>query len=251
MSVPLTAKGVVIHLLLLQNLIPSSNINHVFWSTAVEFQIYLWFPLLVWSWRRWGSMVTAAVAAAVGAALYKAAAHFAVPVECPHYIGVFAVGMLAASVCTEPGALWTRLRSLPWGLAAAGGSLAAILLCAHFGTERPHTEPMDFLIALVAGAYLISGYLSPETLWNRALAYRPLMTMGLFSYSIYLVHAPIIQIVWQYIVHPQGFTDTATFAALLVIGIPIIIAVSYLFYRICERPFAIPKARPIDGETKS
>jgi peptidoglycan/LPS O-acetylase OafA/YrhL len=250
-SVPVTAKGFGIHLLLLQNLIPSSEINHVFWSTAVEFQIYLWFPLLVLSWRRLGSAATAIIASVIGAALYKAAAHFNVPVECPHYIGVFAIGMFAASVCSESGAPWTRLRSLPWGIGAAAGSLAVILLCAHFGTARPHTEPMDFVVAVVAAAFLIHGYLAPESLWNRALALRPLTTMGLFSYSIYLVHAPLIQVVWQYLIHPRGLSETATFLALIAIGIPAIVAISYLFYAVCERPFVTTKAHPAKIEPQS
>ena len=239
-SVPLTARGLLIHLFLLQNLVQSYNINHVLWSTAVEFQIYLVFPLLVILWNRIGPLASTLATAALGAGLYAACSHLNLAIESPHYIGVFAIGMFAAGLCSLRGDGWSRLRSLPWGMLVAAGSLVVVGLCAHFGTIRPHTEPMDFLVAMVAGGFLIYGYLMPDTLWNRILACKPLSAIGLFSYSLYLVHAPLIQVIWQYAIHPLGLSDADTFLMLICAGIPIIIGASYLFYLTCELPF-VPK----------
>jgi peptidoglycan/LPS O-acetylase OafA/YrhL len=49
LSLPITTKGILAHVFLVQNLHWSwTEINGPLWTTAIEFQIYLLFPFLVW-----------------------------------------------------------------------------------------------------------------------------------------------------------------------------------------------------------
>src|SRR5579871_3280556 len=61
-SIPIRPAGYIGNLLLLQDIIGKGQINHAFWSVAVEMQIYLWFPLLVWAYGRLGRIQTTALA---------------------------------------------------------------------------------------------------------------------------------------------------------------------------------------------
>jgi peptidoglycan/LPS O-acetylase OafA/YrhL len=47
-SVPVTLAGFVSHLVLMQDLFESTQINYAMWSVAAEFHLYLCFPLLLW-----------------------------------------------------------------------------------------------------------------------------------------------------------------------------------------------------------
>ena len=59
-SVPVTTTDVVKHVFLVHDFYHSSyfKISHPFWSIAVEFRIYLFFPLMVWIWKKLGGGAT-------------------------------------------------------------------------------------------------------------------------------------------------------------------------------------------------
>ena len=73
------------------------------------------------------------------------------------------------------------------------------------------------------------------------------MFVGGFSYSLYLMHAPLLQIVWQYMLQPLDLRPGVGLVALELVGIPLVVTAAYLFYRVFERPFvnASRKRRPI------
>jgi peptidoglycan/LPS O-acetylase OafA/YrhL len=70
-----------------------------------------------------------------------------------------------------------------------------------------------------------------------ALNWRPLVWVGGFSYSVYLIHAPLLQVIWQYGLRPLGLGALPTYLALVALGLPLIVAASWGFWYVCERPF--------------
>ena len=62
--------------------------------------------------------------------------------------------------------------------------------------------------------------------------------VGAYSYSLYLLHAPVLQLVWQYLLRPLGLPlhDGPALAWLLLFGVPTSLLVGWSFYRVVERP---------------
>ncbi len=69
----------------------------------------------------------------------------------------------------------------------------------------------------------------------RFLALRPIVFLGTFSYSLYLIHAPIVDLTAALLVraHAAPLESAAVWSALIVA----IVAAAYAFYRVFERPF--------------
>lgn len=82
-----------------------------------------------------------------------------------------------------------------------------------------------------------------QSLLSRWLSFKPLVWLGTFAYSIYLVHAPLLQVFWQFIFVPLQQKPLAMLWALVLVATPLIIALSYAFFLACERPFLRRKSR--------
>lgn len=237
-SVPVDATGLAASLLLVQNVLGQSQINHVFWSIAVEAQIYVLFPLLVLVAARRGARAAVLVAAVATGALLLVVG--ALPVVgplvlaglTPQFLLLFAIGMGAAAVAA-------RGRGGHWGRWALLGLALLAVLCAVLGREGMLTNLvwLDVLAGLATASALIALCTKPQTRTARVLAVRPLAGLGLFAYSIYLVHAPVLQLVWLEWIAPLGLEDGTDFLLLLAAGVPVALAVSYGFFLVFERPF--------------
>ncbi len=241
-SIAVDRTGIWTHLLLVHNLFPHSTfqIDSPLWSVAVECQIYLLFPLLVLLWRRWGAERATAAALALGYALFLMVHHTTFWCLTPSFLGLFALGALAAGIAYGPADryAWLRERAPTTAIALLllAGCAAAIWRIGWQVSER-HLVFVDPFVALAAACLLISAARSPESRIRRALAWRPLALVGTFSYSLYLVHVPLQQLLWQYFIHPWLLPDAYTFAALLVVGTPAVLGLAFLFFLVCERPF--------------
>ncbi|OQX69118.1 MAG: hypothetical protein B6A08_06465 [Sorangiineae bacterium NIC37A_2] len=241
-------QAIVAHVLLVQDIFRTGRINYVFWSIAVEWQIYFLFPLMVLLARRIGILRMAACALALGFALAFAVMDTRIYRANPHYIGIFALGVVAAYVSYSKDPVFERIRSFRhFGLVAAlalGLTLGAIpVLSPNFqNTDYPL---YDGGIGIFAFSALVLTSTRPNSLLTKFFALPPLVWLGTFSYSLYLMHAPILQILWQYAAMPLGLDNEATFVALMTLGLGVTIAASYGFFRVFERPFmsTVAKAR--------
>lgn len=162
-----------------------------------------------------------------------------------YYIGLFAMGMLATSLVFSPAKEFVKLRKLPWH---------CILLLATFSmffvskvnVWQGRTLPVaiqDEFLGFWAMCLLIVVSQREKGFLHRTLGCKPLAFLGTLAYSIYLVHAPLLQFFWQYIFVPLQNKPLQMFAALVFIATPLIIGFSYGFFLICERPFLKCKAK--------
>jgi peptidoglycan/LPS O-acetylase OafA/YrhL len=206
------------------------------WSLAVEEQFYLVFPLVLFAikgWSRRGRLM----ALAVMAVLSFAASIWAVQATptaafylAPYRFWEFVLGAmyagLAARVAQHDGRAYWRA-----GLAASG--LAMIAVSVFTLTPGSAFPGLGALLPCLGAVALIAA--GPDNAVSRALSVKPIVFIGLISYSLYLWHWPV----WVFASHllaraPQGF-EIAGCVALTV-------ALSVLSWKFIEQPFRTPGA---------
>lgn len=246
-DVPIEVDEIAIasHLLLVQDVFRTGRINYVFWSIAVEWHIYFLFPLLLLFLRKGGLAAMVIGSLVVGYAVSLTTAGTRLERACPHYIGLFALGVLAAHLVRSGDPELERLRRLPiWGGMAIASLVGVFLLTALFGYHVPPRRMaiLDLFMGLFACALLVQTSSRPGTRVRKLCEWRPLVVIGTFSYSLYLVHAPFLQLTWQYVLAPFDLSQEQTFLFLMTIGLAMVLAGAYGFFRVFERPFMSRRA---------
>ena len=235
-----SAKAIVVHSLLLQDVINSPKPNGAFWSIAVEWQIYFLFPLFLLIRRRFGP-VTLVVLATAGVIVAQEAATHIHQVHgllnlTPQFAALCVFGMAAGEVVTREVTPRIHKSMLVFAALLVG---VFVVLAAVRGSVWIDTN--YFWIDLVVGtaAALVLAALaggSPARV-HAVLARGPLRRTGLFSYSIYCIHLPILWLVWHFGVTKLVTTPGAEFTLLVVLGLPAVLIGSYAFARVFEIPF--------------
>lgn len=244
-SVPVDWRGYLGNGLLLGDVFGGGQINHVWWSVGLEAQIYLAFPLLVGCWLYFGAGTAAILGSGLAAAAWLATSlvpnigqlHLAGAM--PWFLALFSFGMLGAAVVETDARSMKLLRNrTPWTALAFVASGATVAVCVVAGRDAvfSHLPLMDVLVGVAAACVIVASCRGNGPL-RRALSYGPLVFVGGFSYSLYLIHAPLLQLVWQYDLRPLGLDATDTFLLLALGGVPLILCISYLFSIAFERPF--------------
>jgi peptidoglycan/LPS O-acetylase OafA/YrhL len=234
---------IVSHLLLLQHFFGTGRINYAFWSISLEWQIYFFFPLFVVAFRRLGPVTTLGLALAVGYALTLliGPSHERIERANLHYIGLFVLGMVAAQVAFGKGDRIARIRTgFPWAIAAAALVALQVTLLGYWGwanSMRHHWPLLDLLSACTAGCLLVTATIGNTAGVRSLFSIKPLVWVGKISFSLYLIHAPVIQVFWQYVIYPLHLSGTPAFAALGLIGVPLMLLAARVFYRYFEAPF--------------
>jgi peptidoglycan/LPS O-acetylase OafA/YrhL len=232
-SLPVTPAAIVGNLLQLQDVIDRGRINHVFWSIAVEWKIYLLFPLLLIFWRRLGAAATLLLTIAVAFPLSWMLSESPLHGLTVHYLAMFAMGMAAAALAVRG----VRPGLLRWaGLGLFTATLAATFLLHFRGTPLfTYWIYVDGFIGAGAALFL-AGLVGGRCFAASLLRWRPLAWLGLFAYSLYLLHAPLLNAWWLAVTRHVGGSVLTGFAVMCA-GVPLIVACAYLFYLGCERPF--------------
>jgi peptidoglycan/LPS O-acetylase OafA/YrhL len=233
-------KTFFVHALLLQDIIGSPTPNGAFWSIAVEAQIYVVFPLMLYLRRKRGPLYTAALVTVVTCAL-ELLAHRVHPLArydnlSPQLLIDFAFGMAAASSMAAVRVAGKRIPMLGIsGLLCAGGLVAMNVIgsqsiVAHF-----------FWVDVVAGvitAMAFRGIASTDRSAVKSLFQsRPMVAGGRFSYSIYLIHALVLAVISKFLVQPLHLTGLPYLAVLLALVLPGAVVTSYAFFLVFEKPF--------------
>jgi peptidoglycan/LPS O-acetylase OafA/YrhL len=242
---------VTAHLLLLHNLSPNLSLftNPPLWSVATEWQIYFFFPFFLWLWRRFGLAAPVLAGFALGLAPHYLL-HGMLDSAYPWYLGLFALGMAGASInfSDQPSVSGLRNRA-PWGFAAGalwlGLGLFGIVKSGWYADHRWLADPVFGLATmclLVFGTeQLRSGVRLHVTSVVRLFDSRFSRRLGAFSYSLYLIHFPLI-ILGDALLLFLRVSAPLRVAGLFGIVVPLTVLIAYGFYLAFERPFIASRA---------
>ncbi|MFE2071109.1 acyltransferase family protein [Streptomyces sp. NPDC059467] len=236
---PPTGVTVLVYGLVAQDMVTAPTPNGAFWSIGVESELYLLFPLLLFVRRRWGAAALA-VCVTLPVVARGLMAVDASPVEgdnwlAPHLAPVFAAGVIGAGVISAS----DRVRRLPWGWLAVLAALPVLALGAVRGSAWTvnHYFWIDLAIAPAMTMLLAAVATGKPAFLVRLLTTRPVRSLGNSSYSLYLIHLPIVMAVIRRIAPHFVSPGLPTFGFTLALGLPVSILGAWLFSKIFEMPF--------------
>ncbi len=249
----LSGGSIISHLFLVHNL--SSDwvfrINGPMWSVATEWQIYFLLPLVLLPlWRRFGAAVTVSLAWLAPLAL-----HLALPWDqnfswaAPWFIGSFAAGMWCAIVSHES----AKTLTLRWGVLAVA-ALALLVAMLAIPEEQMSLIYLDFVVTIMTvGLILYSVHQvvsaargstlrdierepARSSRLTEFLGSPPLLALGAFSYSLYLLQHPLLRFSEAILDRtPLGYEAILWFHVIVIV--PIIMVLSRIFAEFFEMPF--------------
>lgn len=200
------------------------TLNNVSWTLVVEWRVALIFPLLVLLCRTNQILgVTAGLGLVALHFLAESALDFG-KFYTLSYIIYFIFGILLAihrvEVCAYLEGLPRKYRVLLW---------VAVYLLLNARWLSPWPSPFADIANGLGATLLIAAVLTSPTA-ERILTLRPLLWLGVVSYSLYLVHVPMVMTM----VHLLG--DHLPLVLVLGLVPPVSLLVAYLFHRLVEDP---------------
>jgi peptidoglycan/LPS O-acetylase OafA/YrhL len=206
------------------------------WSLAVEEQFYLIFPLILFAMRRWrrerklvavAVMLAASFAASVWAVKAAPTAAFYLA---PYRFWEFLMG--AGLVMWRP--------AMPSRLAATAMGLAGLAMIAYAGVTLSRGAAFPGAAAILpclGTTLLIHAGTAQQNVVARLLGRKPVVFIGLISYSLYLWHWPVFVFAQVWLFRAPTGWESAGLAALTFM-------LSVLSWRYVEQPFRHKRAVP-------
>ena len=234
---PVTSQVVWSHIFLYHNWSEATmyRINGVLWSIALEAQLYLLFPLLVLGLNKIGRLWTLILSVGLAIAIIPLWPN--VMKSYVWFLPLFAAGMAGAHLAWRP--------HLRVGTSPTSGAVFALTLFVACGIAVAVGAPLwvtDCLFgsAMVFVCYALSTVEKGFLL--RMLSNRAIVALGTFSYSLYLMHHPIQQILFA--IKPAVAHDPGSIWIYLICCLPVILVLSWLYSLGFERPFVQNKVAP-------
>jgi peptidoglycan/LPS O-acetylase OafA/YrhL len=231
-DIPLPSAKILLGHLLMTGLSYHSELDAVIWSLVHEVRISLLMPLIVWllMHRRRHAIALAAACLIVpmiysGAASTGAKSMIGSLLQTASYVPLFIGGSWLA-LNRHLAITWVHSRS-KLAIMILWSAAIILVLCRYLIWEARFPS---FLISSAGAAIAMTlSFSAPTTI--RLLLARPLLWIGKISYSIYLVHLPIMLLVSKFI-PASGFGLPVSLVMMLIICI----AAGFLFHRFVETP---------------
>lgn len=204
------------------------------WSLAVEEQFYLIFPLLLLALGRWRPRSLPIVVGGL-AVLSLVLSEWALrrePTATFYLLPTRAWELLAGSLL----ALWLRRRERPTGLVSEVGAGLGLAMIVGAILRLDETTPFPGLWALVpvVGSGLVILCADRSNWTGRLLGWRPLVAIGLISYSAYLWHQPLFAF--------ARIRSVLEPSPLLMAGLSVLVLpLAWATWRFVETPFRKPR----------
>ena len=252
-----------LHLVMLHNIDPATawSINGVFWTLAIEEQLYLAYFLLLLIRCRFGWATTLTICALARVFWFALAfvAHRAFAVQIPvteaaasHWF-TWALGAWSVEA-------WYGLVPRPrWtiNLVVCGSLITAAMML----SASTWAFPRDGLVAEIAwfiadplwglGFFVLVSRLSLAEAGShgsaghsRSRLWQALRAVGIFSYSLYLTHELVLTHGVRILGHALSWSKTASVTWQVFALAPASVVLAWGFYRVFERPF-VTKAAPL------
>ncbi len=238
--VPITPESLRAHIFLVHNWSVDwlYKINGVLWSIAIEAQLYILFPFLILIMQKRSPLTLLAVVIVPTVLIInylpgagKTYSWFAI---------LFALGMLAAHWSYRPSLKIGPKARTGFFLCLVGAVITGKIVTYSLSQGKVYDTPTlissDLTFGLSIATLLYAMTVAPGGWIEKFFSMKWFVRIGIFSYSLYLLHHPLIQML--YVNKPTWIAGSeATIGYLLVVGLPVILMVSWLFSLIFERPF--------------
>lgn len=220
---PFSWTSLLAHLTLLQAVLDIDEFSSVYWSLCYEAMYYAMLALLAWGVSR----------VAIRSEQWSNALAW---VLAPTAVAALALGMIVVAVPAQVIVLFYAFLAgaiVQW---AAAGTLPTAALLAYLigvlGIAIRHWDPFALTVVLTCAALW---WLPHRPRLDATLAKAPFQFLGKISYSVYLIHAPLLSAVGFVVLQ---FLDEGVVARLvrLGLGLPVLLGSSWLMWSWVERP---------------
>ena len=200
------------------------------WSLAVEEQFYVIFPLFLLLCRRLTrnrllALLLVLTVLSLALAQWASATH---PVANFYLLPTRAWELGVGAILAVTVKNWIHRDGPVAQIGSAAG--LAMIVYAIFAFDATVPFPSVWALIPVLGTALIIACARPSTLVGTVLSWRPIVGVGLISYSAYLWHQPLFAFA------RIRFLNEVTPATYLVLSV-VALGLAYLSWRFVERPF--------------